>query len=249
MTGWVHRTSGALSANQDIGLKIATPVETLIGQLLFVYLADVLGHKRVYGLELSMINIIGHRWPGPFCPGPGSQHHRRPRFPSPHRWPRIVTPFIERNLQPQKLQNRTPSTTSSLLPQPIPRPPPIRRSARPRLPRRAAQPPTPRPRLRRRRRPPSRRRGPAARRRSQPVPTRPDAPPAAGAVHARVGAAASAGRAGPGPAGVGGGGALAKVADQEGRRGEEAEGGAAGLRGQDLLGGRNQSAWGGRGGG
>ncbi|GAA5996754.1 uncharacterized protein JCM10292_003184 [Rhodotorula paludigena] len=48
---------GALTANQDLGLKIATPVGTLIGQVLFGYLADVVGRKRMYGLELIIIII------------------------------------------------------------------------------------------------------------------------------------------------------------------------------------------------
>ena len=36
-----------LSTNQDLGVKVATPVGTLIGQLLFGWLADVLGRKRM----------------------------------------------------------------------------------------------------------------------------------------------------------------------------------------------------------
>jgi len=47
-----------LTANQDLGLKIATPVGTLVGQLLFGWLADVFGRKRMYGVELCII-IIG----------------------------------------------------------------------------------------------------------------------------------------------------------------------------------------------
>jgi MFS family permease len=45
---------GALTPNQDLGLKIATPVGTLVGQLLFGYLADVVGRKKMYGLELMI---------------------------------------------------------------------------------------------------------------------------------------------------------------------------------------------------
>ncbi len=36
-----------LSDNQDLGVKVATPVGTLVGQLLFGWLADVLGRKRM----------------------------------------------------------------------------------------------------------------------------------------------------------------------------------------------------------
>ncbi|TKA56933.1 hypothetical protein B0A53_01334 [Rhodotorula sp. CCFEE 5036] len=51
----VHK--GVLTPNQDLGLKIATPVGTLVGQLLFGYLADVVGRKKMYGLELMIIII------------------------------------------------------------------------------------------------------------------------------------------------------------------------------------------------
>ncbi|KAF7312350.1 Inorganic phosphate transporter [Mycena indigotica] len=63
MLGYVygHGTAtkaGKLNANQDLGVKVATPVGTLVGQLLFGWLADVVGRKRMYGVEL-MIIIIG----------------------------------------------------------------------------------------------------------------------------------------------------------------------------------------------
>ncbi|KDQ19246.1 hypothetical protein BOTBODRAFT_27830 [Botryobasidium botryosum FD-172 SS1] len=59
MIGMVyHSKDGKLTANQDLGLKVATPVGTLIGQLLFGWLADVVGRKKMYGVEL-MIIIIG----------------------------------------------------------------------------------------------------------------------------------------------------------------------------------------------
>ncbi|KAI5478297.1 MFS transporter, PHS family, inorganic phosphate transporter [Pseudohyphozyma bogoriensis] len=59
MIGYVYRpgSAGALTANQDLGIKIATPVGTLIGQLLFGWLADVYGRKRMYGIELMIIII------------------------------------------------------------------------------------------------------------------------------------------------------------------------------------------------
>jgi len=60
MLGYVYRSAqkSALSANQDLGIKIATPVGTLVGQLLFGWLADVVGRKKMYGIEL-MIIIVG----------------------------------------------------------------------------------------------------------------------------------------------------------------------------------------------
>ena len=36
-----------LSANQDLGIKVATPVGTVFGQLAFGWLADVFGRKRM----------------------------------------------------------------------------------------------------------------------------------------------------------------------------------------------------------
>ncbi|KAJ6494681.1 inorganic phosphate transporter [Mycena vitilis] len=63
MIGFVygHAAPGAapkLSPRQDLGLKVATPVGTLCGQLLFGWLADVVGRKKMYGVEL-MIIIVG----------------------------------------------------------------------------------------------------------------------------------------------------------------------------------------------
>ncbi|PCH42215.1 phosphate transporter [Wolfiporia cocos MD-104 SS10] len=48
----------ALSAMQELAVKVATPVGIIIGQLLFGWLGDRLGRKRIYGLELIII-IIG----------------------------------------------------------------------------------------------------------------------------------------------------------------------------------------------
>jgi len=36
-----------LNKSQDLGVKVATPVGTLVGQLLFGWLADILGRKRM----------------------------------------------------------------------------------------------------------------------------------------------------------------------------------------------------------
>ncbi|KAH9928735.1 phosphate transporter [Fomitopsis serialis] len=48
----------SLSAKQQLGVKVATPIGIIVGQLLFGWLGDVMGRKRIYGLEL-MIMIIG----------------------------------------------------------------------------------------------------------------------------------------------------------------------------------------------
>jgi PHS family inorganic phosphate transporter-like MFS transporter len=58
MLGYVYGKNHALNTNQDLGVKVATPVGTLCGQLLFGWLADVVGRKRMYGFELIII-IIG----------------------------------------------------------------------------------------------------------------------------------------------------------------------------------------------
>ena len=47
MLGYVYNHTGALSTNQDLGVKVATPIGNLIGQLVFGWLADVVGRKRM----------------------------------------------------------------------------------------------------------------------------------------------------------------------------------------------------------
>ncbi|KIP03886.1 hypothetical protein PHLGIDRAFT_121198 [Phlebiopsis gigantea 11061_1 CR5-6] len=58
MLGYIYGKDHALSANQDLGLKVAAPIGSIIGQLLFGWLADVIGRKRMYGVEL-IIMILG----------------------------------------------------------------------------------------------------------------------------------------------------------------------------------------------
>ncbi|KAG6917699.1 hypothetical protein DXG01_001469 [Tephrocybe rancida] len=64
MLGYAYGTSSPLSGvgqqlskAQDLGIKVAAPVGTLFGQLLFGWLADVVGRKRMYGIELMIIII------------------------------------------------------------------------------------------------------------------------------------------------------------------------------------------------
>ncbi|KAI0035406.1 phosphate permease [Vararia minispora EC-137] len=59
MLGYVYTSNHAntLGVNQDLGVKVATPIGNLVGQLLFGWLADVLGRKRMYGIELMIIIV------------------------------------------------------------------------------------------------------------------------------------------------------------------------------------------------
>ncbi|KAI0303635.1 inorganic phosphate transporter [Multifurca ochricompacta] len=57
MLGYVYGKNHSLNINQDLGVKVATPIGNLVGQLLFGWLADVLGRKRMYGVELMIIIV------------------------------------------------------------------------------------------------------------------------------------------------------------------------------------------------
>jgi PHS family inorganic phosphate transporter-like MFS transporter len=57
MLGYVYGKGQKLNKNQDLGVKVATPIGTFFGQLLFGWLADVVGRKRMYGVELMIIII------------------------------------------------------------------------------------------------------------------------------------------------------------------------------------------------
>jgi MFS family permease len=46
---------GAIPTNSDTAIKVATSGGTVLGQLGFGYLADVVGRKKMYGLELIII--------------------------------------------------------------------------------------------------------------------------------------------------------------------------------------------------
>ncbi|KAJ7925077.1 phosphate transporter [Mycena leptocephala] len=63
MLGYVYgqpdsNSRPALSPKNDFLLKIATPVGTLFGQLFFGWFADIVGRKKMYGVEL-VIMIVG----------------------------------------------------------------------------------------------------------------------------------------------------------------------------------------------
>ena len=46
---------GKLPSSSDNAIKLSTSAGTVVGQLLFGYLADRVGRKRMYGLELIII--------------------------------------------------------------------------------------------------------------------------------------------------------------------------------------------------
>ncbi|KAI0034207.1 major facilitator superfamily domain-containing protein [Vararia minispora EC-137] len=52
-----HQDNHALAPAVDFGLKVAAPLGNLFGQLIFGWLADVVGRKRMYGVELIMMVI------------------------------------------------------------------------------------------------------------------------------------------------------------------------------------------------
>ncbi|KAI0833658.1 phosphate transporter [Trametes gibbosa] len=57
MLGYVYGHNQKLSDNQDLGIKVATPVGVVLGQLVFGWLADVFGRKRIYGYELMLMIV------------------------------------------------------------------------------------------------------------------------------------------------------------------------------------------------
>lgn len=46
---------GAITESADTSIKVATSAGTVIGQLAFGWLADQVGRKKMYGLELILI--------------------------------------------------------------------------------------------------------------------------------------------------------------------------------------------------
>lgn len=57
MLGYVYGKGQTLNVNQSLGLKVATPIGNLFGQLFFGWLADLVGRKRMYGVELMLIIV------------------------------------------------------------------------------------------------------------------------------------------------------------------------------------------------
>ncbi|KAG0140366.1 hypothetical protein CROQUDRAFT_691071 [Cronartium quercuum f. sp. fusiforme G11] len=57
MLGYVLYQGGRLSNEHDLAIKIATPIGTFCGQILFGWLGDVYGRKSIYGSELIIITL------------------------------------------------------------------------------------------------------------------------------------------------------------------------------------------------
>lgn len=55
MLGIVYFPKGAITQHADTAIKVATSCGTVAGQLGFGWLADVIGRKKIYGLELIII--------------------------------------------------------------------------------------------------------------------------------------------------------------------------------------------------
>lgn len=52
---WQSSNKGKIPANSDTAIKVATSGGTVIGQVGFGALADIVGRKRMYGIELMVI--------------------------------------------------------------------------------------------------------------------------------------------------------------------------------------------------
>jgi PHS family inorganic phosphate transporter-like MFS transporter len=70
MLGIVYH-KGALTTPQDTAIKLSTSAGTVIGQVGFGALADIVGRKKMYGLELILI-IVATLAQSLVGPGPGT---------------------------------------------------------------------------------------------------------------------------------------------------------------------------------
>jgi PHS family inorganic phosphate transporter-like MFS transporter len=52
-----HDNKGVLTTPQDTAIKLSTSAGTVIGQVGFGALADIVGRKKMYGLELILIIV------------------------------------------------------------------------------------------------------------------------------------------------------------------------------------------------
>lgn len=66
-----HDNKGSLTTPQDTAIKLSTSAGTVIGQVGFGALADIVGRKKMYGLELILI-IVATLAQSLVGPGPGT---------------------------------------------------------------------------------------------------------------------------------------------------------------------------------
>ncbi|KAK3077501.1 hypothetical protein LTS18_010076, partial [Coniosporium uncinatum] len=52
---WQDSNNGVITHDADVGIKVATAIGTIIGQIGFGFLTDVVGRKKMYGIELLII--------------------------------------------------------------------------------------------------------------------------------------------------------------------------------------------------
>lgn len=52
-----QKSKGTIPVSSDTAIKVSTSGGTVLGQLGFGYLADVVGRKKMYGLELMIIIV------------------------------------------------------------------------------------------------------------------------------------------------------------------------------------------------
>lgn len=57
MIGYAYYSSGKLPQTSDTAIKVATSAGTVVGQLGFGFLADHIGRKKMYGIELMVIIV------------------------------------------------------------------------------------------------------------------------------------------------------------------------------------------------
>ncbi|KAG0330272.1 Inorganic phosphate transporter pho84 [Podila humilis] len=57
MLGIIYFNGGALPSDLDLGIKVSASIGTFMGQIGFGYLADRLGRKKMYGVELMIIIV------------------------------------------------------------------------------------------------------------------------------------------------------------------------------------------------
>ena len=66
MLGYVYGHNHVLNINQDLGVKVAAPIGNLFGQIIFGWLADVVGRKRMCMSQvficLASFSSVTFRW-------------------------------------------------------------------------------------------------------------------------------------------------------------------------------------------